>query len=98
LTFKNVGLTPQNKYYVYVDKKSHLIIQWDCFRNASDEQPRIQSPWNNWKQYGDILLSGDRGENRKMTDVAVFDALPDWVFKNPKSVDLEDLVKNNIGN
>jgi hypothetical protein len=98
LTFENVGLTPQNKYHVYVDKKSKLVNQFDYFRNASDEKPKIQAPWKNWKQYGNILLSDDRGENRKMTDVAVIDFLPDWVFKNPERVDLDDLIKNNHGN
>ena len=92
LTFENVGLTPQNKYHVYVDKKSNLVIQFDYFRNASDDKPTIQAPWKNWKKYGHILLSNDRGKNRKMTDVAVFDTLPEWVFKSPKSVDINQLI------
>lgn len=92
LTFENVGLTPDNKYHVYVDKKSNLVIQFDYFRNASYDKPTIQALWKNWKKYGHILLSNDRGKNRKMTDVAVFDTLPEWVFKSPKSIDINQLI------
>ncbi|CAN0556155.1 unnamed protein product, partial [Laminaria digitata] len=28
LTFESVGLTPQNKYHVYVDKETMLVSQW----------------------------------------------------------------------
>lgn len=94
LTFENVGLTPQNKYRVYVDKKSHLVIQFDYYQNANDDKPTIQAPWKNWKKYGYILLSDDRGKNRKMTDVAVFDTLPEWVFESPKPIDINQLIKN----
>jgi hypothetical protein len=37
------------------------------------------------------MLSGDRGEDRKLTDIAVFDALPRDVFTSPAAVDLAAL-------
>lgn len=71
LTYKNIGKTPDNKYLVYVDKQSHLITQWDYYPSATDEEPRFQIPWNNYKQFGPILLSGDRGKNA-LTDIEVW--------------------------
>jgi len=76
LTFKNVGATPDNKYLVYVDEKSKLIRQWDFYTNASDESPRFQIPWNDYKPHGNILLSGDRG-NLQITDIEVGEHLAD---------------------
>ncbi len=87
LTFKNVGVTPQNKYLVYVDKESRLVTQWSYFQNVSDREPRITTPWRNWKRYGRIMLSDDRGK-RKHTDIAVYDSLPEAVFTSPEPVRL----------
>jgi len=61
MTFKKVGLTPDNKYLVYVDKASRLVTQWDFYGNATDEAPRFQIPWDGYAPYGSIKLSGDEG-------------------------------------
>jgi hypothetical protein len=90
LTFEEVGLTPQNKYRVYVDKETRLIGQWDFFTNASDEKPRMSTPWTNWQQYGNILLSDDRGRG-KHTDIAVFNELPASVFESPALLDFQQM-------
>ncbi|CAN0528999.1 unnamed protein product, partial [Scytosiphon promiscuus] len=37
LTFREVGVTPQNKYHVYVDKNSNLVNQWAFYKNYDDE-------------------------------------------------------------
>lgn len=70
LTFAGVGVTPDNKYHVYVDKESNLVTQWDFFGNYADEKPRFSTPWKDYKQYGEIMLSSSRGE-RGMSDIAV---------------------------
>lgn len=70
LTFENVGDTPENKYYVYVDKESHLVIQWAFFTNFEDEKPRFITPWTDYKQYGNIMLSGNRGDHQ-LSNIAV---------------------------
>ena len=86
LTFENIGVTPDNKYLVYVDKQSRLVGQWDYFEKASDEKPRVTSPWTNWQRHGKILLSDERGRG-KHTEIAVFDSLPASVFQDPAPVD-----------
>lgn len=81
LTFDSVGRTPQNKYHVYVDLASRLVTQWSYFPNAADETPRFTSPWQDYQTYGKIVLSGDRGNN-KLTDIGVYQEVPDAVFTN----------------
>lgn len=79
LTFKNVGDTPQNKYYVWVDKSSHLVTQWAHYRKAEDEKPNFVLPWKDYQKMGNLLLSGDRGA-RKITEIEVLDNLPEATF------------------
>ena len=86
LTFKGVGRTPENKYHVYVAKKTGLVEQWAYYRNFEDDEPGFTGPWHNWQQYGQILLSDNRGE-RGHTNLAVYDELPGSVFTSPEPVD-----------
>lgn len=90
LTFENVGVTPQNKYLVYVNKATKLVGQWDYFTNASDEKPRTSTPWGNWQSHGRIMLSDERGRG-KHTELAVFDNLPASVFNDPAPVEWQAL-------
>lgn len=97
LTFEGVGVTPQNKYEVYVDKATNLVAEWAFFPKADSVEPRFRSPWENWQQYGKIMLADGhgmrRGKPRKHTDVAVFDVLPDSVFESAEAVDMMGFVK-----
>ena len=90
LTFEAVGRTPENKYHVYVAGESGLVEQWDYYADARDEEPRIRTPWRDWRRFGPILLSDDRGE-RGHTELAVFDDLPRTVFTDPAPVDWSSL-------
>ena len=87
MTFDSVGVTPNNKYEVFVDMESHLVTQWSFFTNATDEEPRFTMPWINWEKHGNIMLSADRGKP-KHTDVAVLETLPEQVYQSPEAVDL----------
>ncbi len=91
LTFSNVGVTPQNKYHVYVDQKTGLVGEWAYFPEASDDSAAFHTPWNHWQRYGRILLSDDRGQ-RKHADIAVFSELPDSLFSSPAPVDWQRLL------
>ncbi len=79
LTFDQVGVTPQNKYQVWVSKTEHLVRQWAYFAEATDEAPRFTLPWLDYQQYGKILLSGNRGP-RQLTDIAAPQTLSDDTF------------------
>jgi hypothetical protein len=60
LTFNEVGVTPDNKYWLYVDKQDHLIKQWAYYKNFNDLEPKFIKPWNNYQKVGTILLSFNR--------------------------------------
>jgi len=79
LTFDEVGVTPQNKYYVWVNRNSYLVTQWAYFRENSMEEPNFITPWADYNKYGEILLSGGRGD-RQLTDIAVPDRVPEGTF------------------
>jgi len=74
LTFNSVGVTPQNKYVVYVGTLNKLVLQWDFYTKATDEEPRFSTPWKGWKDYGGIMLCGERGQY-ELTDILVSDKL-----------------------
>ncbi len=87
LTFAEVGVTPENRYLVYVDAESRLVTQWDFFTSASDTERRFFTLWDNWQRFGKILLSDDRGRG-KHTDLAVYESLPASVFESPEAVEI----------
>ncbi len=82
MTFSKVGVTPDNKYQVWVDKKSRLVTQWAFFANFADEKPQFQQSWTNYARYGQILLSSDRGsENgRSLSPIQVMTTVPEGTF------------------
>lgn len=79
LTFNDVGDTPQNKYHIYIDNKTKLVNQWSFYANYNDSIPRFTTPWDDYQQYGNILLSGNRGEN-SLTDIAVLENVESSAF------------------
>jgi hypothetical protein len=81
LTFSGVGVTPDNMYNVWVDKKSRLVTQWAYYEKSTDQQPRIINPWDNYRQYGKIMLAETRGERGAMTPIQVLDSVPPDIFK-----------------
>jgi hypothetical protein len=85
LTFKEVGVTPNNRYLLAIDKESGLITEWSFFRNYADLKPGFTMAWTNYRPYGKIKLSSGRGEDAKMgmTHIAVPKQVPDDVFNSP---------------
>lgn len=83
MTFENVGVTPENKYEIFVDKASSLVTQWSFFAKADDAEPKFTNPWANWTRYGKIMLSADRGRGSH-TDVAVLTSVPATTFTSPE--------------
>ena len=87
LTFEEVGNTPDNKYWVMVNDKSKLVTSWAFFTRFDDESARFTTPWADYEQKGNILLSGNRGRGQ-LTDIGVFEAVPDEVFEEATPYDI----------
>ncbi|MCG8318574.1 MAG: hypothetical protein MI921_03665 [Cytophagales bacterium] len=88
LTFEGVGDTPQNKYEVFVDQADNLIKQWAFFRDAGQDSANFIRPWDNYRSFGKLLLSGNRSDNGGPTNVQLLDSLPPAVFTSLESVEL----------
>ena len=85
LTFESVGLTPQNRYLVFVASDTGLVEQWSYFRDAADAEPGFTAPWENWRQFGNIMLATGHGRDADWK-IAVFPDLPASVFESPDPV------------
>ena len=90
LTFDNVGLTPRDAYWVWVNRDTGLVDRWD-FVLKGEAAPPTTFTWTGWKKYGGIMLAGERvnpAENRKilLPDIAVMESVPDSVFTSPDPI------------
>lgn len=92
LTFQNVGLTPGDRYWAYVNRATGLMDRWAYLL---EDQPRDAAPtawlWQGWQEHGRIQLAPTRrqvGGDRtlELGGIAVPDTLPDSVFTSPEPV------------
>lgn len=79
-TFAGVGDTPDNRYRLYVDKVTYRINTWQFFKNADDTEPAIETPWNDYLPYGNIMLSGDRGGRFQLGNISLKKKMNERVF------------------
>lgn len=75
------GEPPPLKYLVYVDRADNLIKQWAYYPNAVIDTTEFVRPWDNYKKYGDILLSADRSDKEGPQNVKVDEDLPAKLFQ-----------------
>jgi hypothetical protein len=59
LTFEGVGLTPKDRYWVFVNAKTGLVDRWE-FVLKGEKTPPAPFEWKGWKPYGRIQLADDR--------------------------------------
>lgn len=90
LTFDNVGLTPKDKYWLFVNRKTNLIDRWD-FVLKGESVPPSTFEWKGWKRYGKIMLSPERvdpASGRKIVFpvLAAPETMPDSVFTSNEPV------------
>lgn len=81
LTFDQVGVTPQNAYRVWITPQDSLVKQWAYYANASDTSAGFTRIWGDYQRKGQILLSGDRGGDRWLTEIEVLETVPEDVFQ-----------------
>ena len=81
LTFEEVGVTPDNKYWVWIDPQTDLVTEWAYFQSAADSLPAIVTPWQDYRRYGALLLSGDRGD-RELSEIKVWTEAPPALFSD----------------
>lgn len=87
LTFDGVGLTPKDKYWVYVNRKTNLVDRWDFVLNG-EKGPASTFEWTEWKKHGSIMLAAERRNPKDGTRIyfPVLDApqtVSDATFTTP---------------
>lgn len=82
MTFESVGVTPQNRYLVYVARDSGLVEQWSYFASRDDAEPGFTAPWAGWQRFGGIMLATDKGRGRDWA-IRVWDSVPAGLFTDP---------------
>jgi len=87
LTFEGVGLTPKDKYWVYVNTTTGLVDRWE-FVLKGEKTPPVPFEWKGWKAHGKIRLADDRVNPKDGTRIhfPVLDApasVPEATFAKP---------------
>ncbi|HZE88741.1 MAG TPA: hypothetical protein VE404_04290 [Verrucomicrobiae bacterium] len=97
LTFEDVGLTPKDRYWAFVNRQTHRMDKWAYILQDDQGKPGTGDPttwkWVNWQKYGNVVLSNEKvsvdGKTKILfKDLAVFNDLPDDVFSKSAKVDL----------
>ncbi len=93
LSFGNVGLTPGDRYWAYINRDTGLMDRWAfILQDMPREGPPSVWSWTGWQKHGKIMLAPHRaqvtGGDRKleMGEITVSDQLPDSVFTTPEPV------------
>ena len=64
LTFENVGLTPKDRYWAFVNQKTGLMDKWE-FILQGGKGPASTFDWLNWQPYSGIMLSTEMKMKKK---------------------------------
>jgi hypothetical protein len=93
LSFGQVGLTPGDRYWAYINRDTGLMDRWAyILESMPKEGPPTVWLWDGWQKYGAIMLAPHRTQvgspDRKLElgDIAVLDQVPDAVFTSPEPV------------
>lgn len=92
LTFGDVGLTPDDQYWLYVDKESNLVQEWAFVLQGNPDAPPNHFRWTNYAEYstpeGPIQLASQKesvaGPGVIYTDnIETPTEVPDDLFTDP---------------
>ncbi|QIL77491.1 hypothetical protein [Hymenobacter sp. HDW8] len=89
MTFKNVGVTPQNRYELLVNRVTNLIEEWAYFPKATDAQPAFRRRWNDYTKHGQLLLAAGRDEATKpsrLDNIAAAQTIPEGIMTSKTPV------------
>jgi len=60
LSFDDVGLTPGDQYWVYIDAGVPRLVRMWQYHLQGRENKGLFIRWQNWQRFGDILLATER--------------------------------------
>jgi len=59
LTYDNVGLTPKDIFWGYVNRETHMMDQWRYILKG-EKKPQSVVNWSGWESHGGVMMSADR--------------------------------------
>ncbi len=71
LSFENVGLTPTDRYVLYIDPQTKLPKAWDYIPQSGNG---MQATWEKFQNFGGLNLATEHnfnGKSIKLTDIKV---------------------------
>jgi hypothetical protein len=94
LSFENVGLTPGDQYWAYVDPQTHRMDRWAYFLQGEEGQASLDKAtawtWSDWRTSGGVSFAcnrtqvgGKEGERIYFPVVQVLAKVDDNVFTSP---------------
>ena len=90
ITFNNVGITPNNKHQIWVDKETGLTAQWAFYGTREAEEPNVIRQWSDYKEYDGLKLATNRNsleDTLSISHLVVTDFVPKDLFLSAVPVD-----------
>ena len=84
LTFDDVGRSPDDQYWAYVNRDTHLMERWKFKLEGGAEG---DYRWTRWHRYGGIRVATERvgnDERFRFEDIFVGASMPDAIFTSPE--------------
>lgn len=84
LTFDDVGRTPGDQYWAYVNRETHFMDRWK-YRLEGGATGDYQ--WRRWHRYSGIRVAVERVGNDEVIrfeDIVVAESMPDEIFTSPE--------------
>ena len=84
---ENIGLTPKDRYWGYVNRATHLMEKWEFVLKGTNDPP-TPFLWKNWQTSVKIKLSNEKvnptnGVKILFPVLAVLDEVDEKVFEDP---------------
>lgn len=64
LSFESVGLTPKDRYWAFVNRKTQLVDRWE-FILQGQKGPASRFDWTGWQRKGSIMLAAERWNSKE---------------------------------
>ena len=87
LTFDNVGLTPGDTYWAWINRDSGLVEEWDMrLQGVPPDEPPVQVMFHDYARYAGLLISTRRevrnkNQNVRLDDLKVASEVPKGAFE-----------------
>lgn len=86
LTFDNVGRSPNDQYWAFVNRETHLMDRWK-FKLSAGAEGEYQ--WTGWQRHGGLRVATERvgaEETIRFEDVYIGDSMPEEMFTSPETI------------